>query len=91
MTNIPKGVRIIHRTMKSTSGFASSRDLLLLQDHFRTTDGCYVIYEISVNGDLPSSTLKQHYVRAEMLLCSYLIIPSGRDVVNWWEMVRVII
>ena len=66
--------------MKSPSGFASSRDLILLQDHFQTDDGCYVIYEISINGDLPVSSTKQSYVRAEVFLCSYLIIPSGRDV-----------
>ena len=71
---------MIHRTMKSPSGFASSRDMILLQDHYRTDDGCYVIYEISINGDLHLSSTKQSYVRAEVLLCSYLIIPSGRDV-----------
>ena len=66
--------------MKSGSGFASSRDLVLFQDHYRTDDGCYVIYEISVNGDCPVTTAKQSYVRAEVLLSSYLISPSGRDV-----------
>ena len=64
--------------MKSGSGFASS--LVLFQDHYRTDDGCYVIYEISVNGDCPVTTAKQSYIRAEVLLSSYLIIPSGRDV-----------
>ena len=80
---IPRGVRVIHRFMKSGSGFASARDLLLFQDHFRTDDGCYVIYEISVNGETPTSAttaVKNAYVRAEVLLCAYMLIPSGRDV-----------
>ena len=79
---IPRGVRVIHRFMKSGSGFASARDLLLFQDHFRTDDGCYVIYEISVNGETPTSAttaVKNAYVRAEVLLCAYMLIPSGRD------------
>ena len=80
VNDIPHGIRILHRSMKSGSGFASSRDLVLFQDHYRTDDGCYVIYEISVNGDCPVTTAKQSYVRAEVLLSSYLISPSGRDV-----------
>lgn len=79
--------------MKSGSGFATCRDLVLLQvgflsachpqDHFRTEEGCYVIYEVSVNGDLPSRTAgkRASYVRAEVLLSAYLLIPAGRDVV----------
>ena len=78
--------------MKSGSGFATCRDLVLLQvrllpsphaqDHFRTEEGCYVIYEVSVNGDLPSHTTgkRASYVRAEVLLSAYLLIPAGRDV-----------
>ena len=63
--------------MKSPSGFASSRDMILLQDHYRTDDGCYVIYEISINGDLPLSSTKQSYVRAEVLLCSVSTMTSN--------------
>ena len=74
---------MIHRFMKSGSGFASARDLLLLQDHYRTEDGCYVIYEVSVNGEIPTTAAtasKNTYVRAEVLLCAYMLIPTGRDV-----------
>lgn len=79
--DIPQGVRVVHRYMKSGSGFATCRDLVLLQDHFRTEEGCYVIYEVSVNGELPSQRTAKtpSYVRAEVLLCAYLLIPSGRD------------
>ena len=81
--------------MKSGSGFATCRDLVLLQvvmpsvlhpkDHFRTEEGCYVIYEVSVNGDLPSPSPSKRafYVRAEVLLSAYLIIPAGHDVIAW--------
>lgn len=41
-----------------------------------------MIYEVSVNGELPSQRTAKtpSYVRAEVLLCAYLLIPSGRDV-----------
>ena len=41
--------------------------------------GCYVIYELSING-ANNLAVKKNYVRAEVLLSVYLIIPEGPHV-----------
>ena len=39
-----------------------------------------MIYEMSIEGKLPSQQSDKQYVRGEILLCCYLILPVAKSV-----------